>query len=96
MKDMTFSMTGPTAVQGRVAFAKNGKFEDGRVTDMSFDDIKITTAKPAGTITVAGMSGEGLDMSKLLHMLPTVVADPAKPHPEISTACIWIARRCTG
>jgi hypothetical protein len=83
MKEMTFSMTGPAAVQGRVAFAKNGKFEDGRVTDMSFGDIKITTAKPAGTITVAGMSGEGLDMSKMLHMLPAVIADPAKPHPEI-------------
>jgi hypothetical protein len=83
VKDITFSVDGAAAAHGHIAHITNGKADGGHVGEFSGEDIGITTAKPAGTIAIAGFSGHGLDVSKLLAAVPLLVADPDKPHPEL-------------
>jgi hypothetical protein len=83
-KDVHFSSVGPKAnIHGDISHIANGRFDSGRVAEMSADTITIVTDQPAGTTTIAGVSGHGLDMSGMLALMPVVVRDPGKPHPEI-------------
>jgi hypothetical protein len=86
LKDMRFSATGPSPVQGRIARASSTHFDGGKVESMSIDDMSFSTTKPDGTVTLAGMSAHGFDMSKLLPLLPVIAADPKTPHPELVNA----------
>jgi hypothetical protein len=83
LKDMTVTVTGRTPATIRIADIATGHFDSGKVDVMSLDGLTMTTAKPAGTTTVAGLSLHGMDFSRMLALMPTVVADPGKPHPEI-------------
>ena len=55
----------------------------GRLGEFSMQDFAMRTDKPAGTVTIDGLSGQGLDVSKVLAMMPVIAADPGKPHPEL-------------
>ena len=83
LKDMTITVTGLAPATIQIASGATGHFDSGRVDTMSLTGFTMTTGKPAGTATLAGMSLHGMDFSRMLAIMPAVLADPGKPHPEI-------------
>jgi hypothetical protein len=81
-KDIDFSVSGPSGAHGHFGLVKSGAFEDGHGSDVTMADFSVTTAKPAGTSSVASMAMHGIDISKMLAMMPEIAASPDKPHPE--------------
>jgi hypothetical protein len=81
--DVGFTATGMTTVHGHLGRGAHGSFDAGVISRFSIDDLTMSTEKPAGTIAVAGFSGHGFDISRLLQFMPVIVAEPGKPHPEI-------------
>ena len=82
-KDVTFSADGAAPVSGHIARMSEGRGDGGHVGEFEGDDIVLATVKPAGTTSIAGFSGHGLDVSRILALMPVLAADPGTPHPEV-------------
>lgn len=84
-KDIAFdaSSSSAAAVSGHIARVSEGKADGGHIGDFEGGGIAMTTTSPAGTVSIAGFSGHGLDASKALALLPALAAAPGTPHPEL-------------
>ena len=83
LKDMTIAVNGPTPLHVTIGRSATTKFDGGRLGEFSMQDLVLRTDKPAGNVAIDGLSGQGLDVSKVLAMMPVIAADPGKPHPEL-------------
>lgn len=82
-KDMDFSITGAGQAHGHLGLAKAGAYDNGHIDNVTMADFSLTTEKPAGTVVVASAALQGFDISRMLAMMPDLLASPNTPHPEV-------------